>query len=336
MLPDTAVQSTWWSAEANMVLREFPQFLARRTGGAGDATLRQGFFARWQGESVIVAARVRYSQFGPFKHRLSIKAAWNGREHYYLPERRLTVDDDTYLILNEGQSYASAVIEPAPIDSFSVFFRSGLADEVLGAMATPLVRALDDGAVPPRRAPAFAEHLRAHDETVTPVIDEIRASVAAGIDDELHYEAQLVRLLERMALAETEFRRSTERFEAARTATRVELHRRVMLAADFIHSNYTRPIVLDDIAGAAHLSKYYLVRLFSEVHGLAPHGFLLRKRVAAARRLLTGSAMDVNEVAEASGLGTRWSLYRQLRKQLGVNAQGLRSAGLRAQTRTSP
>jgi AraC-like DNA-binding protein len=97
-----------------------------------------------------------------------------------------------------------------------------------------------------------------------------------------------------------------------------------MLAADFIHSNYTRPIVLDDIAAAARLSKYYLVRLFSEVHGLAPHGYLLRKRVGAAQRLLTRSAMDVNEVAEATGLGTRWSLYRQLRKQLGVNAQGLR------------
>ncbi len=321
-----------------MVLREFPEFLARKNGSAADAARRQGFFSRWQSENVIIAARVRYAQFGPFKHRLSVKAAWNGREHYYLPERRLTVDDDTYLILNEGQSYASAVLEPAPIDSFSVFFRGGLADEVFGSMATPPVRALDDGAEAARRAPLFAEHLRAHDETVTPVLESIRNSVAAGIDDELHYEERLVRLLECLLAAENDFRRSAERFEAARTATRVELHRRVMLAADFIHSNYTRPIVLDDIAGAAHLSKYYLVRLFSEVHGLAPHGFLLRKRVAAARRLLTGSAMDVNEVAEATGLGTRWSLYRQLRKQLGVNAQGLRSAGARAQSqsRTSP
>jgi AraC-like DNA-binding protein len=319
-----------------MVLRDFPDFLVRHTGGAADAVRRQGFFARWQAENVIIGARVRYAQFGPFKHRLSIKAAWNGREHYYLPDRRLTVDDDTYLILNEGQSYASAVQEPAPIDSFSVFFRAGLADEVLSALATPLARALDDGPAPVRRAPAFAEHLRPHDESVTPLLHELRACVSAGIDDELRYEEQLVRLLERMLVAETDFRLRAERFEAARSATRVELHRRVMLAADFIHSNYTRPIVLDDIAGAAHLSKFYLVRLFSEVHGLAPHGFLLRKRVAVARRLLTGSAMDVNEVAEATGLGTRWSLYRQLRKQLGVNAQGLRSAGLRAQTRTSP
>jgi AraC-like DNA-binding protein len=108
-----------------------------------------------------------------------------------------------------------------------------------------------------------------------------------------------------------------------------------MLAADFIHSNYTRPIVLDDIAAAARLSKFYLVRLFSEVHGFPPHGFLLRKRVSAARRLLTGSAMDVNEIAEATGLGTRWSLYRQLRKQLGVNAQGLRGRAGRAPRRTS-
>jgi AraC-like DNA-binding protein len=148
------------------------------------------------------------------------------------------------------------------------------------------------------------------------------------------YEEQLLRLLECMLRAECDLRRRAESFEAARSATRAELHRRVMLAADFIHSNYTRPIVLDDIAAAACLSKFYLVRLFSEVHGLAPHGFLLRKRVNAARRLLTGSSLDVNEVAEATGLGTRWSLYRQLRKQLGVNAQGLRGRTGHAQRRS--
>jgi AraC-like DNA-binding protein len=319
-----------------MVLRDFPDFLARRTGGAADARRREAFFARWQAENVIIGARVRYAQFGPFKHRLSIKAAWNGREHYYVGERRMAVDDDTYLILNEGQSYASAVHEHAPVDSFSVFFRAGLADEVLGSLTTPLVRALDDGNEPFRRSPHFAEHLRPHDETVTPVMREILELVRAGVDDEMLYEQQLLRLLERMLQAECDLKRQAENFEAARSTTRAELHRRVMLAADFIHSNYTRPIVLDDIAAAARLSKYYLVRLFSEVHGLAPHGFLLRKRVSAARRLLTGSAMDVNEVAEATGLGTRWSLYRQLRKQLGVNAQGLRGRGSYAQGRTSP
>src|SRR5262245_54045708 len=129
-----------------MVLREFPDFLARQNGGAADAARREAFFARWQAESVIIGARVRYTQFGPFKHRLSVKAAWNGGEHYYIGERRMAVDDDTYLILNEGQSYASAVHEHAPIDTFSVFFRAGLADEVYTALATPLARALDDGA----------------------------------------------------------------------------------------------------------------------------------------------------------------------------------------------
>jgi AraC-like DNA-binding protein len=316
-----------------MVLREFPDFLARQNGSATDAARREAFFTRWQTENVIIGARVRYNQFGPFKHRLSVKAAWNGREHYYVGERRMAVDDDTYLILNEGQSYASAVHEHAPIDTFSVFFRPGLADEVYSALVTPLARALEGGAEPFRRAPYFAEHLRPHDATVTPVLEEIRQLVRAGVDDEMLYEQLLLRLLERMVEAEGDLRRRAEGFEAARSTTRAELHRRVMLAADFIHSNYTRPIVLDDIAAAARLSKYYLVRLFSEVHGLAPHGFLLRKRVGAARRLLTGSAMDVNEVAEATGLGTRWSLYRQLRKQLGVNAQGLRGRTRRIQRR---
>ncbi|HTT13118.1 MAG TPA: AraC family transcriptional regulator [Burkholderiaceae bacterium] len=318
-----------------MVVREFPDFLTRPHRSAEDSQRRDAFFARWQVENVIIGARVRYPRFGPFTHRLSIKAAWNGREHYYVGDRRIAVDDDTYLILNEGRSYASGVHERAPVDTFSVFFRAGLPDEVYEGLTTPVARALEDGTEPFRRCPQFAEHLRPHDTTVTPLVHEILRLVRAGVDDEMLYEQHLVRLLERMVRAERDLRRGADGFEAARSATRAELHRRVMLATDFIHSNYTRPIVLDDIAAAARLSKYYLVRLFSEVHGLAPHGFLLRKRVGAARRLLTGSAMDVNEIAETTGLGSRWSLYRQLRKQLGVNAQGLRGRGGHGQTRAS-
>jgi AraC-like DNA-binding protein len=317
-----------------MVLRDFPGFLARRPGTGADAQRRQQFFARWRAESVIIGARVRYAQFGPYTHRLSIKAAWNGREHYYLDARRVAVDDDTYLILNDGRSYASAVLGHAPVDTFSVFFRPDLPAEVFGAMSTPVAQMLDRGADPARRTPQFAEHLRAHDGTVTPVLQAIAALVRAGNDDEMLHEQRLHELLERMLRAEYDFRRMADGLEAARGATRAELHRRVMLAADFIHSNYTRPVRLDDIAGAARLSKYYLVRLFSEVHGLAPHAFLLRKRVCAARRLLAAGTLDVSEVAQATGMGTRWSLYRQLRKQLGLNAQGLRGHGRRATRRT--
>lgn len=306
-----------------MVLREFPGFLARPPSAA-EAVRRETFFARWQTENVIIGARLRYAHFGPFEHGLSIKAAWHGREHYYVGARRMAVDDDTYLILNEGQSYASAILEHRPIDSFSVFFRPGLAGEVLAALAAPVHRVLDHGTQLGAPAPAFAEHLRPHDATVTPVLREIFGLVRSGVDDETRYEQLLQDLLERMLHAEHDLRSVADGFAAARGATRAELYRRVMLAADYIHSNYTRPIALDDIAAAARLSKFYLVRLFSAVHGLAPHGFLLRKRVAAARRLLAAGALDVNEIAEATGLGSRWSLYRQLRKQLGVHARGLR------------
>ena len=44
--------------------------------------------------------------------------------------------------------------------------------------------------------------------------------VRAGVDDEVLYEQQLVRLLERMLQAEYDLRRRAESFEAARSTTR--------------------------------------------------------------------------------------------------------------------
>src|SRR5205807_845921 len=109
--------------------------------------------------------------------------------------------------------------------TFSVFFRAGLADGVWGALSSPLARTLDAGAEPLSRAPHFAEHLRPHDKTVTPLLQQIVELVRGGIDDEMLYEQKLLQLLECMACAEHDFRRGAESFEAARSATRAELHR---------------------------------------------------------------------------------------------------------------
>jgi AraC-like DNA-binding protein len=280
--------------------------------------------SRWRREHVVISASLRDAAFGPFAHGLSIKAAWGGREHYLLGNRRLAVDDENYLILNEGSRYSSMVDASTPVASFSVFFRPGTAAEVFGAVSLPAARLLDYGAALPQRAPYFAEHLRPHDDLITPLLRAIRRQVDAGLAEEAWYEEQLQMLLGRMIEAEHRFRRESIRITLVQSSTRDELHRRVRSASDYIHSCYTRPITLDDIAGAAHLSKFYLVRLFQQVHGVTPHAYLRRKRLAVARRLIEHTDLGLAEVADMVGFGSRSALFRQLRQQFGAAGRALR------------
>lgn len=150
-----------------------------------------------------------------------------------------------------------------------------------------------------------------------------------GIDDADAIEEALQSLLQKMIGADHRLRAVERSIASAKPSTREELLKRVNWAADFICSHHAAPITLDEIATAATLSKFHLVRLFRQVHGVSPHRFLVNKRLAAASRLLNRTDLDLGEVARLAGFGTRWSLFRQLRRQTGEGGTALRKAARR-------
>ncbi|MBR2766133.1 MAG: helix-turn-helix transcriptional regulator [Blautia sp.] len=88
----------------------------------------------------------------------------------------------------------------------------------------------------------------------------------------------------------------------------------ILKAKRFIEANYGSNISLEDIAGAASLSKYYFVRLFEKETGCAPWEYLTRTRVRAAMQLLAGSRTTVNEIAVACGFANASGLIRVFRR----------------------
>lgn len=310
-----------------MILRSFPDVWPPTRA---NAAYRAAFYTRWGRENAVVRARAAAAEFPPFTQTLSLKAAWGGTESYFIGGRRLAVDDDSFLVLNEGQTYASELREPRPIDSIGIFFRPRMAQALCGELAAGLAGALDDGPAPRERPIAFAEHLRRHDDLVTPRLRALVAAVDAGEDDETWLEEQLTQLLARLVQAERGFHRRSDSIEALRPATRRELFARVERAADYLLSCYAEPLALDDVAAAARLSKYHLVRLFRRVHGVTPHAFLQRKRAAVARRLIETTDADLGDIALAAGFGTRFTMFRQLRRCFGASGVTLRRGAARA------
>jgi AraC family transcriptional regulator len=253
-----------------MIFREMPR--------VWDPDFRPGFYARWGRENCIISAPTRQCEYAPFRQTLSIKAAWSGHEDYFVDGRRVAVDDDTFIILNEGRTYASRVRASAPIHSFSIFFRPGMAEEVLRTISRTDDELLDEPADRAHRAVEFSEHSRRHDPKITPVLRFIHRHVAAGVEDEQWYEEQLYFLLQRMFALHRQDAGSMWSIPAVRATTRRELFRRIGLAVDFIHTRFRERIGLEEIAAAAMLSPYHLLRVFKAVHGLTPSAYLRRKR----------------------------------------------------------
>ena len=278
---------------------------------------RRSFYAVWGKDNAVMYAPETDAEYMPYEQRLSIKACWGGEERYFIDNRTLSVDDDNYLILNDRRTYASSLRSVRPVRSFSVFFRPGFAEEVLGGMLTPQDRILERGDQIECRSVEFAEHLRPHDRIVTPVLRYIAFHVAQGVDDEAWYEEQLSFLLERMLSSHRSTNQAVQALSAIRPGKRRELYRRLSWGRDFIQSNYRQQITIDDMARAACLSKYHFIRLFHALEGVTPYRYLQQKRVAAAQRLLSTTRLSHVEIATQVGFDHRSTMFRHMRRLTG-------------------
>jgi AraC-like DNA-binding protein len=241
---------------------------------------------------------VRHADFGPCTHTLSIRAAWGGVEQCHVDARTIGVDDDNFLILNHGRIYSTSIRSALPVESLAICFSPRLVEQIH----------CEGG------SSQFLEHLRPHDSTVSPMLDSIRQAVAAGCDDQAWYDEQLTILLTRMRVHQGQLLDRVDRLALIRTATRLDVYRRIARATDLLHSNYADGVDLTELAKCAGMSKYHFLRLFKLVHGLTPHTYLQRKRIAAAVRLLESTTITVREVAVKVGFADDSTLVRQMRR----------------------
>ena len=307
-----------------LLLRQFPD-PRRLTPLPKNEAYRRAFYARWGVETCVVLARTRHIEFPLFTQRLSIKCASGGRERYLLtsPSREVDVDDDNYLIVNDARTYGSRIASEREVESYSIFFRPGFAKEVRRAIDTPVGCALEGGCRT-AESPEFQEFLQPHDRRITPVLNYIRQHVRLGVDDPAWYEEQLYFLLQRMIEHRQRVQRRVAELPVLRRTTKAEVYRRVMLAADYIHSHFDRDVRLDTLAAEACLSKYHFLRLFCQVMGVTPYAYLQRKRARVAQQLIISTGATFDEIAPRVGFESRSSLFRQVRRWLGCNPSALR------------
>ncbi len=88
-------------------------------------------------------------------------------------------------------------------------------------------------------------------------------------------------------------------------------------AQDYLGDQLARNVGLDELAAAAGVGKFRLVRLFRARTGLPPHAFQVAHRIRAARLRLE-SGETVAATAAATGFADQSHLHRLFQRSLGV------------------
>lgn len=256
---------------------------------------------------------------------LSIKCFFRGRAFYDVGVGRYAVDDSSYLVLNQDQTYSIDLESTNEIESFCIFFERGFAESVERSLSTKTSQLLNE----PHHASRginFFEKTYPHDQILSPALLELRTQTyrkkyeTAGLTEQLH------EVMERLLLVHTQARRQVESIAAIRPASREELYRRLHRAKDYAAACFDEPVTLNDMARVACLSTNHFLRTFKQAFQQTPHQYLTRIRLERAQGLLTRTDQSVTDVCFAVGFESLGSFSWLFRQRVGLTPEAYRRA----------
>ena len=263
---------------------------------------------------------------------LSIKSFYNGRAFYEVGRGRFAVDDNSYLILNQGQPYSITIDSASPMESFCIFFAGGFAEEVHRSLNTNTARLVDAPQTSAAPAINFFEKIYPHDDILSPTLRNFRAALAQRKDEPGWIQEQLHKIMQRLLCIHRQIYKEVEALHAVRAATREELYRRLHRAKDYAHAMFDQPITLDEMAQIACLSPNHFLRTFRQIFRQSPHQYLTALRLERAQKLLAGTALSVTEVCYAVGFASLGSFSWLFRRRFGISPEAYRQRKMQKAT----
>jgi AraC family transcriptional regulator len=275
----------------------------------GDVPQMSGLWKR----NVIAIHRATADWVNEHVAPLSIKLVNQGRESYYLGNRKLTVGPEQFLIINEGQSYGSEIRTSEPTISCCVFFGEKFVSDGCASVSLTSEQLLDQGVQAIQQTLVFHQQVYPRSGHVDMLMRDLPDE-----SDKLAFDSWCAQLLSILIHVSRLERKREGSLTATRHATRREIYLRLARAVDVIHQNYSATITLAMLAEASSLSQFHFLRCFKEAFGIPPHQYLTSVRMEQATLMLSRSRHTLSEVAWACGFRDESSFIRTFKRNVGV------------------
>ncbi|MDJ0709588.1 MAG: AraC family transcriptional regulator [Woeseiaceae bacterium] len=272
-----------------------------------------GLYTRLPIEGMVFSSSMcgeSYDPVGSYDDAWSCPAvAWSlgGRETYLLENGEVIELENTgAMTIAAGDRYAYRAGDTPFLSNMIVFPRSvtELAEYRDVTLQTRLIRS---------------------DRRTEALLRSISESCRTQSKGKRWYHEKIVALYRRLAKTQQEIDDASQLVAARKTKTQEILTARVDRAQQYILKNFHNPeISLADVARAACLSPYHLIRIFKAVTGRAPMQYLQATRMIAALRLLQESDHSVAEIARSVGYSDRTAFARSFHRHHGVAPSSVR------------
>ena len=233
----------------------------------------------------------------------SVKWAPAGRVAYRCEGDDHLVRPDGLMLLNAGQPYEMAFRGPS--ETFCLFFSEDLVRQAWRGEAAEFPNLIF--------RPSFGRDLA-----------QVRDDLTDGETWPDDLEARLLLILDAAVATARTHRGEARRTGAAKASTRARLLARLDVARALIADGEAGN--LDQVAHAAGLSKFHLVRLFKAAFGETPMKYAERLRLDRAAERLRTSGVLVDEIAYGAGYDSPSAFGRAFRRRFGATPTAFRRA----------
>ena len=94
----------------------------------------------------------------------------------------------------------------------------------------------------------------------------------------------------------------------------------------YIEAHLAYPITLSDLAGEAALSEFHFARMFRQSMNMAPHQYVMQRRMALAQQLVCYSSRSLSDIAMACGFSSASHFSNRFKQVTGKTPTQLRAA----------
>ena len=101
--------------------------------------------------------------------------------------------------------------------------------------------------------------------------------------------------------------------------------KQLRLVIDYINDNLNQEVSLDTLAVLVGMSNYHFARLFKQSTGLAPHKYVMGRRMEKAKELLQHTNLAISQISSILGYGSQSHLARLFKRHSGITPSTYRS-----------
>lgn len=268
------------------------------------------FYQLNAGKNKIVKSSVKQFEGKTSASGLSIKLPISGKEHYRVANVDYEVIPGSYLVVGKGENLECRLDSKDVVDAICIYLDEAIYKEVLASKRSSTWLEIEQSVKEEIYTTTELYHLE-NDGLSNYLKNLVRKDNTPHLTEE-----DFISMAELLAQHQWNQLVLMDKIDALNFSTRKELLRRLRIAKAYINENYSQEIQLGQIAQAACLSKYHLLRCFREVYQLTPYQALLQRRIAKAKQQLL-ARKTVEAVAFDCGFSNRRSFSRAFKKIVG-------------------